>query len=136
DNATAADDYREVHQLWTDAGRPIEAAAVVAQWVAVLHLLGESLDRRVSRLNAALASLGDVAGPQALSVRAALTSALTAAYMLDRRLDDALALGEQSKALRAESPDDPVALNTAATLGSVLVFAGQEGGWAMLEDAV
>jgi DNA-binding CsgD family transcriptional regulator/tetratricopeptide (TPR) repeat protein len=67
-------------------------------------------------------------------VRAALLSALAAAYMLDRRLDEAIGYGERSLAAAA---DDAASLNTAATLGSVLVFAGRmDEGWAMLEAAV
>ena len=65
DNAAAADAYREAHQIWTGTGRPVDAAAIVPPWVAVLHLLGESLDQRVGRLQHAMASIGDAEGPQA-----------------------------------------------------------------------
>src|SRR4030095_16910494 len=68
-------------------------------------------------------------------VRAALLSALAAAYMLNRRLDEAIGYGERS--LPVPAVDDAASLNTSVTLGSVLVFAGRmEKGWAMLEAAI
>src|SRR5215211_560146 len=55
--------------------------------------------------------------------------------MLDRQLDASIGYGERS--LAPADGDDPASLNTAATPGSVLVFAGRmDEGWAMLESAV
>jgi DNA-binding CsgD family transcriptional regulator len=100
----------------------------------VAHLLGEDLATRAGRLERALGSVPD--GPGTEPVRAALLSGLAAAYMLDRRLDEAIAYGERSLALGPAAGDDAASLNTAVTLGSVLVFAGRmDEGWAMLEAA-
>jgi ATP/maltotriose-dependent transcriptional regulator MalT len=132
DNAAALEAYEQAHRLLAAAGDRLGAAAVVARLVAVTHLLGEDLATRAGRLERALATVPeDAAAP----VRAALFSALAAAYMLDRRLDEAIGYGEES--LAVAGGDDAATLNTAATLGSVLVFAGRmDEGWAMLEAAV
>jgi ATP/maltotriose-dependent transcriptional regulator MalT len=131
--AAAREAYEQAHRLLAAAGDRLGAAAVVARLVAVTHLLGEDLATRAGRLERALATVPeDVA---AAPVRAALLSALAAAYMLDRRLDEAIGYGEES--LAVAGGDDAATLNTAATLGSVLVFAGRmDEGWAMLEAAV
>ncbi|HEX3311014.1 MAG TPA: LuxR C-terminal-related transcriptional regulator, partial [Streptosporangiaceae bacterium] len=51
--------------------------------------------------------------------------------------DEAIAYGEASRAESQRLGDEEAALNTAATLGSVLVFAGRmEEGWRLLEDAI
>jgi DNA-binding CsgD family transcriptional regulator len=103
--------------------------------VAVAHLLGENLPGRVGLLQAALDSLDGVAGAD--RERARLGSAMAAAYLVDDRLDEAIAYGEASRAESQRLGDEEAALNTAATLGSVLVFAGRmEEGWRLLEDAI
>lgn len=133
DNDAAAAAYEQAHALWTGAGDVLAAAAVVPAQVAVGHLRGEGLATRAQRLDVALSTVHGVAGAE--PVRARLLSALAAAYMLDRRLDASIGYAEASRELSA--PDDPVALDTAATLGSVLLFAGRlEEGWAMLEDTI
>ena len=66
---------------------------------------------------------------------AAAAAAMAAAYMLDRRLDEAIATAS-GLALGAAG-DHATALDTAATLGSVLIFVGRmDQGWAMLEAVV
>ncbi|PZS30477.1 MAG: hypothetical protein DLM59_11190, partial [Pseudonocardiales bacterium] len=124
--------YEEAHRLWTKTGDSLAAATLVPPLVAVKHLLGETLDTRADLLDQTLADLPAI--PGADLVRAQLLGALAAAYMLDRRLDESIAYGERSRALSgADQPD----VNTAATLGSVLVFAGEmDSGWGLLEDAV
>lgn len=135
DNVAAAEAYTQAHTVWTRCGDRLAAATVVPPLVAVSHLLGEALERRVRRLESSLASLDDV--PDAERVKAHLLSALAAAYMLDRRLDEAISYGEQSRAVSDLARDGRPSLNTAATLGSVLLFAGEmDSGWALLEDAV
>jgi tetratricopeptide (TPR) repeat protein len=134
DNAAALAAYEKVHRLLAGVGATLEAAAVVARLVAVTHLLGEDLATRAGRLERALGSVPE--GPGTEPVRAALLSALAAAYMLDRRLDEAITYGERSLALGPAAGGDAASLNTAVTLGSVLVFAGRmDEGWAMLEAA-
>jgi hypothetical protein len=121
DNAAALEAYEQARGLLAGGGDTLGAAAVVARLVAVTHLLGEDLAARAGRLERALATVpDDASGGQ---VRAALLSALAAAYMLDRRLDEAIGYGERSLAVAAG--DDAASLNTEATLGSVLVFAGR-----------
>jgi DNA-binding CsgD family transcriptional regulator/tetratricopeptide (TPR) repeat protein len=135
DNTAAMEAFEQAHRLLTESGARIAAAAVVSRQVPVAHLLGEDLAGRVGRLERALDSIRGAAGSE--GVRAALLAGLAAAYMLDRRLDEAIAYGERSLALGAAAGDEAAALNTATTLGSVLVFAGRmDEGWAMLEDTV
>ena len=135
DNTAAAQAYRTAHELTASAGDARAAAALVPRMVAVAHLLGENLPVRVGLLQAALDSLDGVAGAD--RERARLGSAMAAAYLVDDRLDEAIAYGEASRAESQRLGDEEAALNTAATLGSVLVFAGRmEEGWRLLEDAI
>jgi DNA-binding CsgD family transcriptional regulator len=135
DNTAAAQAYQTAHELATGAGDVRAAAALAPRMAAVAHLLGEGLDARVGLLQAALDGLDGVAGTE--RERGQLRSAMAAAYMLDRRLDEAITHGERSRAESALTGDDETLLNTAVTLGSVLVFAGRmDEGWQLLEDAV
>ena len=135
DNTAAAEAYRTAHELTASAGDARAAASLVPRMVAVAHLLGENLPVRVGMLQAALDSLDGMAGAD--RERARLGSAMAAAYLVDDRLDEAIAYGEASRAESQRLGDDEAALNTAATLGSVLVFAGRmEDGWRLLEDAI
>ena len=134
DNTAAAQAYRTARELIIDAGEVRAAAALVPRMVAVTHLLGEGLEVRLGTLQAALDSLDDVADGD--RERARLHSAMAAAYMLDRRLDEAIPYGERSRAESLRTGDDETALNAATTLGSVLVFAGRmDEGWHLVEDA-
>ena len=135
DNTAAAQAYRTAHELATGAGDVRAAAALTPRMVAVAHLLGEALDARIAVLQAAVDGLDGVAGAE--RERAQLRSAMAAAYMLDRRLDEAITHGERSRAESELTGDGETLLNTAVTLGSVLVFAGRmDEGWRLLEDAV
>src|SRR5690242_17187892 len=135
DNTAAAQAYQTAHELATGAGDVRAAAALAPRMAAVAHLLGEGLDARVGLLQAALDGLDGVAGTE--RERGQLRSAMAAAYMLDRRLDEAINHGERSRAESELTGDDETLLNTAVTLGSVLVFAGRmDEGWQLLEDAV
>jgi DNA-binding CsgD family transcriptional regulator/tetratricopeptide (TPR) repeat protein len=135
DNTAAAEAYRTAHELTASAGDARAAAALVPRIVAVAHLLGEGLPVRVGMLQSALDSLDGVAGAD--RERARLGSAMAAAYLMDDRLDEAIQHGEASRAESQQIGDDEAALNAAATLGSVLVFAGRmEEGWRLLEDAI
>jgi DNA-binding CsgD family transcriptional regulator len=131
DNEAALEAFEQARELLVQAGDPVAAAALVPQLAAVAHLLGEGLDGRVRRLERALGTIDGLPGAE--PVRARLLGALAAAYMLDRRLDQAIEYGERSRA----AGDHQVDLNTAATLGSALVFAGRmDDGWSLLEEAV
>jgi DNA-binding CsgD family transcriptional regulator len=135
ENAAAADAFARAHALWLEAGDCLSAAAIVPGLVSARHLLGEGLDTRVRRLEEELEALHGV--PGADPVNALLLGALSAAYLVNDGLDDAIFYGEQSRKLSHATGNEEVELNTAATLGSVLVFAGQmEAGWALLENAI
>ena len=135
DNAAAAEAYARAHELWTGAGATIAAAALVPSMVTTAHLLGESLESRTRRLHTAMASIDGLAGSEPVLAR--LLSALSAAYMLDRRLDEAIEYGLRSADLSEHQHDTQTRLDTDATLGSVLLFAGRDSeGWTMLEGAV
>ena len=135
DNTAAAEAYQTAHELATSARDVRAAAALAPRMVAVAHLLGEGLDARIGTLQAALDDLDEVAGAD--RERARLHSAMAAAYLLDDRLDEAITHGELSRAESQRISDNEAALNAAATLGTVLVFAGRmDEGWQLLEDAI
>lgn len=134
-NAQAAEDFERARQLLLEDGDVVGAAALLPGLVAVRHLLGDALPARLALLAQGLREIdrcGEGAGTQ--RVRAALLAAEAAACLVDDRLDEAIDAGE--RALRvAGAQDERTRLNTAATLGSVLVFAGRmEEGWQRLEQ--
>ncbi|WP_169734267.1 ATP-binding protein [Hamadaea tsunoensis] len=128
DNAAAAHCYAAAHTRFTELGDTRAAAAVVPPLVAARHLLGAGLSERTALLRAALAD------PLDTDLRVRVLAALAAAYMLDRRLDEAREHGRAAAALVREPA---VGWNVAATLGVVDVFAGRmASGWALLTGAV
>ena len=91
--------------------------------VAARHLLGDPLPARIALLDEGLAR-----GWRDGELRGVLMAAKAAAYLVDDRLDDAIEAGEE--ALATAGQDEQTRLDTAATLGSVLVFAGRmDEGW-------
>ncbi|HXG41053.1 MAG TPA: hypothetical protein VNJ28_08925, partial [Candidatus Limnocylindrales bacterium] len=138
DNTTAAQSLLDARERYRQAGRPVEAARVLAPLAAARHLLGDGLEERARLLRAGLAELEGMPGtPEVTGVRARLLAALCAAYMLDRRLDESIEFGEAARRLAVELGDEVTDLDTLTTLGSDLVFAGRmDEGWAMLEEAV
>lgn len=138
DNEAADRWYAAATAAYEDAGLPVRAAGVTPRHVAVRHLLGDDLQARSARLEVALGRLdGHPPGSTADSVRAQLLAGLSAAHMLDRRLEAAIGYGQESRQLASAAGDERTELDVAATVGSCLVFAGRmEDGWAMLEDAV
>ncbi|MDP9026889.1 MAG: LuxR C-terminal-related transcriptional regulator [Actinomycetota bacterium] len=137
DNAGAAEHFEEAILRYRALGDPATAADLVANLMDARHLLGEALASRVARADEALGWLDGLpdGGPRA--VRAGLYSAIAAAYMLDRRLDEALGYGERAAALATDPDTSCDRLDIAMTLGPVLVFAGRlDDGWRMLEDAI
>src|SRR5581483_2492151 len=132
DNAAALEAYESAQGLASD---PRVAASLVPRLVAVGHLLGDGLGTRIGMLRQALDAIETV--PHAQRERARLRSAMAAAYMLARRLDEAIEYGDTSLAELQALGDNGAALNAAVTHGSVLVFAGRmEAGWALLENAI
>jgi tetratricopeptide (TPR) repeat protein len=141
DNTAAAEAYRAAHELAVGAGEARAAAALAPRMAAVAHLLGESLDARVARLQTALDDLDDLDDLDGLHSgdreRVRLHSAMAAAYLLDDRLDEAIAHGEVSRAESLRAGADEAAINAIATLGTVLVFVGRmDEGWQLLEDSI
>lgn len=137
DNETAATAYSEARRLLSDAGETVRAAELAVPLAAVRHLLGAALEERRSLLVGALADLGGVhlgkdSGDVARAVRSRIQAGLAAAYMLDRRLDEAALAGEN--ALR-DARDAATEMNALITVGAVKVFAGDmTAGWSMLEE--
>jgi len=134
DNDTAAAAYTQAHELWSAAGDRLSAAAIVPSLVAVRHLLGDDLESRTSRIEAALRTLD---GLPACKEQAQLLGALSAAYMLSRRLDESLDFGERCVACSDQVDDQLTRINADATIGSDFVFAGRmDAGWRRLEEAI
>jgi DNA-binding CsgD family transcriptional regulator len=130
DNAAAETAYQQAQAFRHRLGQPAEAAALMPALVGVRHLLGADLDRRAGLLHTALMWTDEGADA---AVRGRLYAALAAAYMLDRRLDEAIEYGEKARAIG----DRRERLNLDTTLGSVLVFVGRmEPGWEMLQTAI
>src|SRR5581483_11054901 len=123
----------EAYALRRRLGDDLGAAELIPELVAVRHLLGAGIDERGGLLREALTLLGSAGTGAADGTRARILAGLSAAYMLDRYLDDAIRYGEQSRALAA---DRATRLNTDITLGAVLVFAGPtDQGWRLMADA-
>ena len=144
ENGAASDAFEAARAAYKRGGRPIDAAAVVAPLVAVRHLLGDGLEARAARLREALGEL-DVApslhqppsGEAGDRARARLLAGLAAAYMLDRRLDEAILDATEARRLAIAAGDGPTERNAAVTLGACFVFAGRMGeGWSLLESMI
>jgi DNA-binding CsgD family transcriptional regulator/tetratricopeptide (TPR) repeat protein len=134
DNRAAATSLEAARRILHDAGDAVAAAELLPPLVAARHLLGDGLASRASRLETELARLGPDAPA---GTRARLLAALSAVFMLDRRLDEAIANGEASLALARADGDLATQLHVAATVGPSLAFAGRmEEAWSMLENAV
>jgi DNA-binding CsgD family transcriptional regulator len=139
-NAQAAADHERARAILLGRGDRVAAAALLPPLVAARHLLGDPLPTRLALLDSGLAQLtepGDTGDdPLRQEVRARLLAARAAAFLVDDRLDEAIVAGEEALAVEG-AHDEAVRLNTTATLGSVLVFAGRmEEGWDQLEHAV
>lgn len=136
DNQAAADAYDRARRILRDNGHITRAAGIVPPLAAARHLLGASLDERVLLLRQGLEEL-EHAPASDDALRARLLAGLSAAYMLDRRLDESIEHGEAARSLAVSADDAGAALNASVTLGSDFVFAGRmDDGWALLEDAV
>ncbi|HSO30120.1 MAG TPA: AAA family ATPase [Candidatus Sulfomarinibacteraceae bacterium] len=137
-NATAAASMEAARGAWLEAGRPIEAAAVVPPLVATRHLLGDSLGQRSARLREALAELDRLAPDVDRDrTRGRVFAGLAAAYMLDRRLDESIGFGESARELALAAGDPATERHATVTVGVCLVFAGRmEDGWSRLEDSI
>ncbi len=138
ENETAAEAYEQARQRYLASGRPIRAAAIVAPLVAVRHLLGDDLETRVGALEAALRLLDAApAGPEVEAARLRLEAGLSAAYMLDRRLEPSIEHGRRAIALAVGLGDAASELHALVTVGADLVFEGHMAeGWSALETGI
>ena len=142
-NAAASDAYEDAREAYRAAGDGLAAASVMAPYVAVRHLLGDSLERRARLLRSAHAEIesppalhGPSIDPAADRVRGRLLGALAAAYMLDRRLDESISYATDARRLSSLVGDLGGELDATVTLGACLVFAGHmDEGWTLLETA-
>jgi DNA-binding CsgD family transcriptional regulator/tetratricopeptide (TPR) repeat protein len=136
DIGAAEDAYARAYALRRDLGDDLGAAAVVPPLVAVRHLLGVDLDARDKLLQEAMALVAASQEGPAKETHARLLAGISAAYMLDRCLDDAIDFGRRARALAIEVGDRATGLHADASLGSALVFGGKAEGWRMLESVV
>ncbi|MBW3613477.1 MAG: AAA family ATPase, partial [Chloroflexi bacterium] len=137
ENAAAVEGYEEARQLLLEAREAGTAAALLPPLVAARHLLGASLDERVGLLGRGLEELDRAQAPRSDPTRARLLAGLSAAYMLDRRLEDSIEHGEAARVAAAAAADPEADMNASVTLGAVFVFAGRmDEGWELLETAV
>ena len=137
ENTEAAETYLCAYKMRLDLGDALGAAALVPQLVAVRHLLGAGLDDRASLLREGLHLIAERDDQPAQEIRAGLHAALAAAYMLDRRLEEATEAGVLAEAFPMRDGDHPLRCHLGGTLGSILVFGGHmDEGWRMLVNAV
>ena len=137
DNQGAAEAFEDAIERFRELGDISQAAGLVSNLMEVRHLLGEGLSLRIARAEEALSWLDALPDGGSAAVRAGLYSAMSAAYMLDRQLDEALDYGERARELATDPDTLCDRLDIAMTLGPVLVFAGRgDDGWRMLEDAI
>ncbi len=138
ENETAAEAYEQARERYLAADCPVKAAAIAAPLVAIRHLLGDDLETRVAALDDALRTLDAVEpGPEVEATRLRLEAGLSAAYMLDRRLERSIEHGRTAIALAVGLGDEASELHALVTVGADLVFEGRmDEGWAALESGI
>ncbi|WP_433367441.1 helix-turn-helix transcriptional regulator [Actinoplanes sp. CA-142083] len=137
DNEGAASCYEAAYRLRLRLDDPLAAAGLVPDWVAARHLLGASLEERAATLRGALPLIAFRTDDPAQEVRANIHAALAAAYMLDRRLAEAIEDGELARSIAVEDCDRAMRCNLDATLGSVFLFAGRlDEGLELLQGSI
>jgi DNA-binding CsgD family transcriptional regulator len=133
DSAAAAQAYRRAHELAAESGDVRAAAALVPRMVAVGHLLGDDLATRIDLLQAALDSLAGLPGTDI--ERARLRAGMAAAYMLDRRLDEAIEHGRGLVLLSRGEVSAAYQTLESARAAWVARRRFWEGTWALLDLA-
>ncbi len=138
DNVTASAAFSGARDHYLAAGAVGDAAALLGPLVAVRHLLGDSLDRRVELLQRGLDDLHDApADPETQRIRGRLLASLGATYLYDLRIEASLAHAQQARDLAMATNDEPTELHALVTLGHDLVFAGRlSEGWDLYESSV
>jgi DNA-binding CsgD family transcriptional regulator len=137
DNVAAEAAFAEAYAIWRRIGHDTAAAALVPALAASRHLLGADIDARDRLLREGMALVEPAGDEGARTTHTRILAGLSAAYMLDRCLDDAIAFGRRAQAQAGDLGDVATGLNTECTLGSALVFAGKmDEGWQMLAAAI
>ncbi|GIF18036.1 DNA-binding CsgD family transcriptional regulator [Actinoplanes tereljensis] len=137
DNVAAAACFEEAYRLRLKLDDRLAAAMLVPDWVAVRHQLGADLDERAAALRGALPLIAFRTDSLAQEARANIHAALAAAYMLDRRLGEAIEDGEFARSIAVEDCDRAMRCNLDATLGAVFLFAGRlSEGRELLEGSI
>ncbi|HEY2642499.1 MAG TPA: AAA family ATPase, partial [Galbitalea sp.] len=137
DNEGAAAEFAAAIGLYRDLGDEIAAAQLVPKFASARHQLGDDYDARATLIIDALARVDAVGADVPIRVRAGLLAALSAAYMLDRCLDDALQTGIEAAALADADGALDERIDIDLTVGAVQVFAGRPDlGWPLLESAI
>ncbi len=144
DNIAAGTAFEAARSAYRAAGDGLAAAAVAAPLAEVRHLLGDPLEARDGLIRAALGGIEHApslhqtpSDPPSDRVRARLLAAQAAAWMLDRRLDEAVSFAIEARRLADLVGDDATGRNAATTLGVCRAFSGAvDEGWRLLEDSV
>lgn len=132
--AQAAADFELARDLLVRKGDRVAAAALIPGLVAARHLLGDPLSARIDLLEQGLREIDGSSGPESERVRAALVAGKAAAYIVADHLDEAIRAAEQAVSIAPEQAEE-TRLNTAASLGTALVFGGRlDEGWRLLEQ--
>jgi DNA-binding CsgD family transcriptional regulator/tetratricopeptide (TPR) repeat protein len=136
DIAAAAKGFAEAIELLRASGDAEGAVRLVADLMAMRHLLGDGLEQRIALAHEARGWLEHVSGGGDDATWGRLLGAEAAAYMLARRLDESIETGTAALARLARDRDPAARLDVQATLGAVQVFAGQTEGWQLLEAVI
>lgn len=144
DNIAAGTAFEAARSSYRAAGDGLAAAALAAPLAAVRHLLGDPLEARDELIRAALGGIEQApalhqapSDPLSDRVRARLLAALAAAWMLDRRLDEAISFAIEARRLAGLVGDEATERNAATTLGACRVFSGDlVEGWRLLEGSI
>lgn len=113
------------------------AATLTANLMNALHLTGATLEHRLALADEALGWLDALPNGGEDISRAGLLGAVAAAYMLERRLDEAIDAGRRAQELVPEDiPNFCDYLDVQTTIGACLVFAGDQEGWEMLRHVI
>jgi len=137
DNEGAAACFETAYRLRLELDDPLAAAALVPDWVAARHLLGAGLDERAAMLRGALPLIAFRTDDPAQEVRADIHAALAAAYMLDRRLAEAIEDGEMAARSRSRTATGRcAAIWTPRWVRCSSSRAGSARAWRLLEGSI
>ena len=144
DNVAANTAFEAARNAYRAAGDNLAAAALAAPLAAVRHLLGDPLETRDGMIRAALGEIDRApslhqapSDPPSDRVRARLLAGLAGAWMLDRRLDEAISFAMEAQRLASVVGDEATGRNASTTLGVCRAFSGDlDEGWRNLEESI